>query len=498
MKSKFIPITTIIDERGSLSFTQNNLLPFLIKRIFYLTNLSTIRGGHSHYKSEQILYCINGKCSLYCDDGNEKLKCDIDNDIGGLYIPANHWVEISNFSENCVILVLCSDNFDEKDYCRDKVEFIRYVNELKNQIIPIKLNNVIKNIEPLKNQLLDKYNEILSNGQFINGNETMEFEEKFSKYMNLKYTVTCCNGTAALFLALKSLNLPDDSEILIQTNTYIAGIISICSSNLKVKWVEIDENTLTIDVNKIEENITSKTKVLLLVHLYGMCTNMDEIVRIKEKHNLFLIEDCAQAHGAMWNNKKLGTFGDIACFSFYPSKNLGAVGEAGCISTNNIEYKNRISCLKQFGQQGVYNYIYSGFNLKSSNLIIASINLKLEYLDEYNNKRNMIAKLYKKYLNKEKIILLKEDERNYINYHLFVIIVENRDKLIEYLKENKIESGIHYPNPIYLTEPYKHLECKYDKFTNLSTKIISLPIYPELTEEEVIYICSKINSFMKL
>jgi len=495
MKSKFIPITTIMNETGALSFTQNNILPFTMKRIFYITNLNNKRGGHSHYKCEQILYCINGSCTLYCYDGDKEFISDINNKNGGFYTPPNHWLEIYNFSSDCVILVLCSEYFDETDYCRDKFEFNNYINNLKKQIVPIKLNNIVKNISPLKNILLDKFNEILSNGQFINGTETNQFEEKFSKYMNLNYTVSCCNGTSALFLALESLNLPEGSEVLVQTNAYIADIIAILNSNLKVKWIDINDQTLTVDINKIEENITPNTKVLLLVHLYGMCANMDEILKIKEKHNLYLIEDCAQAHGSMWNNKKLGTFGDISCFSFYPSKNLGSVGEAGCISTNNIEFKNKINCYKQFGQQGTYNYIHRGHNLKSSNLIMASVNLKLDYLDEYNNKRRNIAFLYKKYLNNSKITFIKENDNNYINYHLFVILVDNRDKLIEYLKENNIETGIHYPNPIYLTEPYKYLDCKYTNFTKLSSRILSLPMYPELTEEEVIYISTKINNF---
>jgi dTDP-4-dehydrorhamnose 3,5-epimerase-like enzyme len=246
MKNKFIKITTITDERGSLSFTQNNLLPFSIKRIFYLTNLNGKRGGHSHYNCEQLLYCISGSCTLYCYDGEEELYNNINNLSGGFYTPSNHWLEIYNFSSDCVILVLCSNYFDKTDYCRDKLEFSNYIKNLKNQIIPIKLNNIVKNIEPLKNILLDKFDEILSNGQFINGIETNQFEEKFSKYMNLKYTVSCCNGTAALFLALQSLNIPEGSEVLVQTNAYIADIIAILNNNLKVKWIDIDNKTLTV------------------------------------------------------------------------------------------------------------------------------------------------------------------------------------------------------------------------------------------------------------
>ena len=494
----FIPIDILSDHRGSLSFTQNNLLPFDIKRLFYLTNLSTMRGGHSHYECKQILYCINGNCKLYCTDGKKETSCIIKNKDGGFYTPPNHWLEITEFSPNCVILVLCSHFFDENDYCRDKNKFYDYIKNIKlfknNEII--ELNNIKKHTLRFKDELLKKFDNILVNGEFTYGTETNDFEKKFSEYIGVNHCIACSNGTTALILALQSLNLDQGSEVLIQSNSYVAGIIAILNNRLKIKWVDIDEDNLTININKIEENISNNTKVLLLVYLYGICPDMDKILELKNKYNLYLIEDCAQAHGSNWKNKKLGSFGDIACFSFYPTKNLGAIGEAGCITTNNTNIKNEIELLKNFGQKERYNYISIGNNYKSSNIIMSSLNLKYDYLDLFNKQRNIVAELYKNKLKSNKNIkFLINNINNYVNYHLIVIIVENRDELIEHLKDNNIQTGIHYPYPVYNTEAYKKYPCCYKTFDILSKKILSLPIYPELEEYEVNYICEKINNF---
>jgi len=496
----FIKFNAITDERGTLSFTQNDQLPFDIKRIFYLTNLSGLRGGHSHYVCEQILYCLNGSCDLYCTNGKKENNYLINNKSGGFYTPTNNWIEITNFKDNCILLVLCSHLFDKDDYCYDKKLFYKHINEKSSPInAKILLNNIVKHTSPFKNELLSKFDKILSNGQFTYGDETKEFESKFSKYINVNYCVSCNNGTSALILALQSLNLENNSEILIQTNPYVADAIAIVNNKLNIKWVDIDEDSLTIDIDKIEENITSKTKVILLVHLYGICCDMDKILELKNKYNLYLIEDCAQAHGSMWKNKKLGSFGDIGCFSFYPSKNLGAVGEAGCIVTNNNEFFNKINCLKVFGQKELFNYVFIGNNYKSSNLIMASLNLKLDYLDQFNEKRNNIASVYKNnIITNNNITLLKCNKYNYVNYHLFVIIVENRDKLMEYLTEHNIQCSIHYPNPLYLTEAYNKYLCKYTTFNILSKKILSLPMYPEMEIHEIEYICNHINTFYNL
>lgn len=493
----FIKNNIITDCRGTLSYTQNNELPFDIKRIFYLSNLSSTRGGHSHYKCEQILYCINGSCDLYCSDGNTENRYIINNTSGGFYTPNNHWLEITNFRDNCIVLVLCSHLFDTNDYCRDKKLFYNHISKKSQHTIDkISLNNIVKHNSQFKRELLNKFDRILSNGQFTYGDETKEFETKFSKYIGVDYCISCSNGTTALILALQSLNLEDGSEVLIQTNSYVADVIAIVNNKLNIKWIEIDEKNLNIDVNKIEENITNKTKALLLVHLYGICCNMDRILEIKNKHNLYLIEDCAQAHGSMWKNKKLGSFGDISCFSFYPSKNLGAVGEAGCVLTNNINYYKLINSLKFFGQKGVYDYVYIGNNYKSSNLIMASLNLKIDYLDSFNEKRSNAVLLYKTILkDNNNITFLEVDKNNYVNCHLCVIIVNDRDNLMKHLNNNNIECGIHYPNPLYLTEAYIQYESKYTNFNSLSKKIISLPIYAEIEKHEIIFICDIINSF---
>lgn len=493
MKSKFWNNSLIrnTDERGNLSVVQNDNLPFQMKRMFYLTNLKGVRGRHFHKLTEQMIYCVNGKCSLYCYDGLCEMTINMTTESNGFYVPVNHWIELSNFADNCIMLIICSHAFDSNDYYTDK----NNININDSTVHNVKLNNLQIHTSQLKNKLLGAIDNILSNGEFTYGEETRNFEQKFSEYLDVKYTISCNNGTSALILALKCLNLPENTEVLIQTNTYVSGLIAIRDNNLQVKWIDIDKNNLMASTTSIEENITSNTKVLLLVHLYGMCCDMDEIMRIKNKYCLCLIEDCCQAHGSTWKNKKLGSFGDISCFSFYPSKNLGAIGEAGCIVTNNEQYYNTIMSLKQFGQKSLYDYVCEGGNYKSSNIIMSSVNVKLDYLDSFNLKRNTIAKLYEKYLS-PKITFLKVEENIFCNYHLFVIIVDNRNEMKEYLKNCGIETNIHYPNPLYLTEAYMSLKCEFTNFTELSSKILSLPIYPEMTQEEVIYVSNCINKFI--
>jgi len=491
----FINIKNVIDERGQLNFIQENQIPFNIKRIFYITKISGMRGGHSHYECEQILICLNGTCELYHTDGNNENRFYLSNNSKGFYTPVNNWVEINNFSDNCIILVLCSHLFEEKDYCRDKDLFYKIMKTKEKNIV--KFNDISKENQQFKDEMILSVKNIIERGDFTYGKETIEFEKKFSNYIGMNYCVSCSNGTSALILALQSLCLDENSEILIQSNTYVSGVIAILKNNLKIKWVDINSKNLNIDVKSLEENITENTKGLLLVHMYGSCTDMDKIMEIKRKYNLFLVEDCAQAHGSEWKNKKLGSFGDISCFSFYPTKNLGAIGEAGCILTNEKIIYERIEKLKNFGQGERYKYSIFGENYKSSNLVMSSLNIKLKKLDQLNDNRINASKIYKKHLN-NKIKFLEYDTVNLkYNFHLFVVILEKRDDLIRFLKTKNIEVGIHYPFPVYKTEAYKNFPCKYDTSEIMSKKILSLPFYPKIDEKNILYICEQINNFYK-
>ncbi len=351
----------------------------------------------------------------------------------------------------------------------------------------IKFCDVKKNYNKYKDEINDRINNIMINGQYIEGPDVNMFENNFAKYIGVKHCIGVGNGTDALIIAIKALNLPEGSEIIIPGNTYIATALAVVNNNMKLVLADIDENMM---ICNLENHITSKTKALIVVHMYGIPQNMDMICSFCKKYNLYLIEDCAQAHGAMMNNMKVGSFGDISCFSFYPTKNLGACGDAGCIVTNNDKINNYIRKYKNFGSIVKNNHEIIGINSRLDTIQAAILDVKLKYLDNDNQLRKQNASYYYDLLkDNKKIVLIKNDGV----HHLFIIRTEYRKELILHLKYNNIETAIHYPKAI----------CDMDIFStnytmnchDLSNEILSLPMYPELTYDEIKYICDKINSF---
>jgi len=357
--------------------------------------------------------------------------------------------------------------------------------------------NLKKNYETIKNEVNEKIQNVLTNCNYILGNEVNEFETKFSKYCGVKHFIGVANGTDALEIALKSLEFEKSDEILVQGNTFISTCLGVLNNNYKLILCDCDVNTYQICIEDIEKKITKNTKALLIVHLYGLISNMDKITEFCNKHNIILIEDVAQAHGAEWNGKKAGSFGKISCFSFYPGKNLGAYGDGGGIATNCDELKEKILLIRNIGSIIKYHHDIIGRNSRLDTLQATILDVKLQYLDEYNNKRRINAELYMKFLNENKYIQLPfiiDDSKPV--YHLFVIQTNYRDELKDYLKIKGIDSLIHYPIPCGEIKAFEHLNLYSPKnCLNISKKILSLPMYPELTEDEIKYICNSINTF---
>jgi dTDP-4-amino-4,6-dideoxygalactose transaminase len=263
-------------------------------------------------------------------------------------------------------------------------------------------------------------------------------------------------------------------------------------------FVDIDEKTYNIDVSKIEKAITKKTKAILPVHLYGHPADIDPIMKIAKKHNLKVIEDCAQAHGALYKNKKVGSFGDTACFSFYPTKNLGAFGDGGMIITNSEELKNKLLLLRDYGRKDRYEYVIKGYNSRLDTLQAAILRVKLRHLDEWNEKRRKNAELYTKLFKEEKISIVLPYEADYAKhvYHLYTVRIKNRNKIMEVLPEKGVHTLIHYPIPIHLQEAYRGLGYKKGDFPvaeECCEQILSLPMYPELREDEIEYVVKAIG-----
>lgn len=312
----------------------------------------------------------------------------------------------------------------------------------------------------IKKEIQEAFNRVFESKWYILGEEVKKFEKNFASYCGAKHCIGVANGLEALVLILKAYGIEQDDEVIIPANTFIATVLAVSHLNAKPIFIEPDLYTYNIDVNKIEEKITDKTKAIIVVHLYGQPVNMEPIIEIAKKYKLKVIEDSAQAHGATYKNIKTGNLGDAAGFSFYPGKNLGAYGDGGCITTNDDDLAEKIRALRNYGSHIKYHNIYKGYNSRLDEIQAAFLNVKLKYLDEWNNYRKYIANMYLKGIKNCNIILPNVSEDCEHVWHLFVIRTKERNKLKQYLNENGIETLIHYPIPVHLQDAYKDLGLK--------------------------------------
>jgi len=360
----------------------------------------------------------------------------------------------------------------------------------------IEYENLRKVNEKFFEEFKIKFDEILRKGWFILGDEVECFEKEFAEYLGIKYCIGVASGLDALTLSLDALNIEKGSEVIVPSNTYIATILAIVRAGLKPVLVEPNIRTYNINPLLIEEKITSKTKAIIVVHLYGKSCDMDPILDIVKKYNLHLIEDCAQAHGAMYKGKKVGTFG-IGCFSFYPTKNLGALGDAGAVTTNEEDLAFKIRSIRNYGSSQKYQFDYVGYNSRLDEIQAAFLRIKLKFLDEINSHKRKLAKIYFENLTDD--VIKPAINKDFFDvYHIFNIRHKDRDKLRNYLLEKGIKTEIHYPIP---PHKQKALVCLVDGVYPISEEIhnttLSLPISYSHTEEEIYKVCDVISSYFK-
>jgi dTDP-4-amino-4,6-dideoxygalactose transaminase len=343
--------------------------------------------------------------------------------------------------------------------------------------------------------------EVIENGWYILGKNVESFENEFSEYNNSSYTVGVSSGLDALILCLKQFEFEEGSEIIVPSNTYIATILSILQNNLTPILVEPDITTYNIDTNRIVEKITNKTRAILIVHLYGMPCDMDPIIKICNTYNLKLIEDCAQSHGSEYNQKKTGNFGDCSAFSFYPTKNLGALGDAGAITTNNLKIAEKIKSLRNYGSKIKYYNDHIGINSRLDEIQAAFLRIKLKKLDSINNHKIQLSEIYFNEIKSKKIIL-PSNHRNKSVFHIFPVLLEDRESFRKFLLDNGIKTEVHYPIAPNHQKAFEKLDNKtsfYNQSYPISEKIhreeVSLPISFFHTPEDIHYICKVINKF---
>lgn len=358
------------------------------------------------------------------------------------------------------------------------------------------------NLEPMhseiRNEILSTFKKIYDKNSFILGHSVDSFEQEFSKYCNTNYCISCGNGLDALSIILRGYDIGDGDEVIVPSNTFIATALAVSYVGAKVVFVEPDIKTFNIDVNKIEEAITPKTKAIIAVHLYGRPAEIDKIKVICKKYNLKLIEDAAQSHGAIYNGKKTGNLGDAAGFSFYPGKNLGALGDGGCILTNDNVLAQKVRAIRNYGSTIKYNNEYKGVNSRLDELQAEFLRIKLPYLNRWNTHRQKSAKLYLEGINNSKIIIPCINSVNESIWHIFIVRTEYRDKLVNYLKDNGIETLIHYPIPIHLQKAYVDLGYKSGDFPvaeTISKTVLSLPIWYGMKDDEINYVINVLNQW---
>ena len=352
--------------------------------------------------------------------------------------------------------------------------------------------------EELDQELRSAFERVYHRSWYIEGEEDAKFEKAFAEYCEREYCVGVGNGLDALMLALKALGIREGDEVIVPSNTYIATALAVTYVGAKPIFVEPDIRTYNIDPSRIEEKITEKTKVIMPVHRYGQACDMDRIMEIAKKHNLYVVEDCAQAHGAKYKGKRIGSFGHAAGFSFYPGKNLGALGDAGATVTNDKVLADIIRALGNYGSDYKYHHIYKGNNSRLDEMQAAFLAAKLPHLNKMNEERRRIAQMYVDGINNPEVILPYVPEDMVPVWHIFGVRCKRRDELEKFLKDAGIGTNKHYPIPMHLQECYRDLGFKegdYPIAEEISATELSIPMYYGMTDEEIQYVIDKVNEF---
>ncbi len=496
-----LDVNIILDfllERGNYH-SVSKIIEYLIKNkngYISSSSLSTIYYTVRKYKKKLLKYLpkILGyfqiwKTPSYIDWNHPLAHKDIE----------DYLIHLTAESLNAFVIT-CDEKFLKlSDRAISPEKFFEVV--LENKEDTIQFLDLRKQNLKIYNQMEIYLDSIITSSAFVCGKYVKEFEEKFAEYLKAKFCVGVNSGTSALIAALMAINLKPGDEVIIPVNTFIATAEAVAILGGKPIFVDIHPDYYTIDTDKLEEKITKKTKAIIPVHLYGQCADMDKIMKIAEKYNLYVIEDACQAHGAEYKGKKAGTIGHIGCFSFYPGKNLGSWGEAGACITNDDILAERLYKIRNHGGIKKYEHNVLGANFRMTEFQGAVLLKKLKFLDSWNKKRKKLANLYDVYLKplEEKNLIKLPKRASYSThvYHLYVIQVlkGEREEFINYLKKNNIFTFIHYPKLLVDTKPFKEKNTCYPVAKNSVKNIVSLPMGPHLSEKDIYKVCKCIYNY---
>lgn len=373
----------------------------------------------------------------------------------------------------------------------------QYINAWKVREMKVAANRLDRGFQLYKEEYEAKALEVLRSGWYVLGNEVASFEKEFAEYLGSPYCVGVGNGLDALWIAFRILGIGQGDEVIVQANTYIASVMGISINGATPVLVEPDEY-FNIDVDKIEQAVTERTKAILVVHLYGQASNMTPIMEIAHKYNLRVVEDCAQSHGACHNGQMTGTFGDIGCFSFYPSKNLGAFGDAGAMVMHSEELARKARVFRNYGSEKRYYNEVVGTNSRLDELQAGLLRVRLQHLEALQEERLKICNRYLNEIKNEKLMKPEVNKNSTTVWHQFVVRCKSRDDFKQYLEKQEIGSIIHYPIPPHLSEAYQYLGYKrgdYPITERYADEVLSLPLYNGMSDEEITYVIDKINQY---
>lgn len=499
---KILDIPSFRDARGELNVVEaSKQCGFDVRRVYYFygSQPDIIRGNHAHKKLKQFMICLNGSVDIKITDASGDHHFKLDHPSKGLLLQGSCWRELQNVQFDTVVAVLASEEYDESDYIRDYGDFQKWIatKQTVTSVPYLALDRMHAALEfPINRALSD----VIRSNQLIGGDAVKKFEGEFAAYCDAKHAIGCGNGLDALAMILEAFEIGAGDEILVPSNSFFASALAVDMVGAKAVLVDCDPLTHSIDLTNLASYITPNTKAIMPVHLYGTPADMNAILAFAKQHNLYVIEDAAQAHGATIHGKKIGGLGHAAAFSFYPTKNLGALGDGGAVVTNDAALADKIRMLGSYGSKIKYHHDVKGRNSRLDPLQAAVLSIKLTHLNEWNARRQYLADIYYRELANVSGIILPAVPAGFQSvWHVFPIRVTDgrRDELKNYLEANSVGTNIHYPIPIHKQKAYGDLYegVNLPNSELVSIELLSLPLDPFHSDEEIRFVIKNIKSF---
>jgi dTDP-3-amino-3,4,6-trideoxy-alpha-D-glucose transaminase len=494
-----IDIPVKASDNGSLGIIEAlPLAGFHFERVYYLFGLKadSLRGQHAHKKLKQFMVCLNGSVTVELEGATGKHSYTLNTPAKGLQIEPGYWRDLTNFSSDAVVAVFASEPYDEDDYIRDYDSFRSWLAEQANA--PVSYIPMDRCHGELLGKLQAALHDIVKRSIYIGGEPVAKFEHDFAALCGAPYAVSCGNGLDALVMILRALEIGAGDEVIVPANSFIASALAVEAVGATSIFVDCEENGSNLDVSALEQLITPNTKAIMPVHLYGIPADMDVVMSVATKHNLHVIEDAAQAHGATYKGKPVGSFGIAAGFSLYPTKNLGALGDGGVIVTRDEAIAAKVRLIGNYGSVKKYHHEIKGWNSRLDTLQAAFLNIKLRHLADWTTRRQEIARLYQDGLAGVSGLILPDVARgSEAVWHVYPVRVMSgqRDALKQHLEKAGIGTNIHYPLPIHQQTAYTGNKAHCPRAVQQATELLSLPLDPYHRDDEIMRVIAAVKAF---